>query len=629
MKLVTIGLDFGTSSVKCIARPSMGQPCVLRSPTGAVRWRSMLGRVREGTEAGRLLLFEECDEERWRFAALVEANLKLALLIAPTSPAADALRSRWQCEHFALPTLLLGAALQQAMRMARTQWPGRAIHVFCGAPVSPMHPPEQTLIFERALFAAHLLAEKWGDVVPRDAVAATREAEQAWRDSAALPSEEDRSTFVVPEAFAACEGVVSAGGGAGLPIGRLCIVDMGGGTTDIAWVANRGTDSYNPLRIESIDVAGERLEAVLATRASQLSGRRVTRQEVWQARRDWRADEATLRGAGWALEFEEIRSLLARTLDELKTRFARGLQQLDGGSPKAPATKFIFVGGATHWEPLARLLLESVEVLHERTEVISVAGYGLSEASGDTPMAVALGLSNGHTTLDLERWEPALQASVEAPAPAEIKPLAFCPCNGLLPCCPKCGGSGTKCSEDGRDRFAASIDPFAVHAFSVRCPHCRLGFPRDRIFEHLAREHQVSPPSPPASRQAAIANPQSLRVDELRRALSSGDERKLTPSEALLVSDLRWMQSSCFASPDERRALAVHFLRRSVVWSQRFAWFHLPRAVAFGMVGDAQGVATELGLAKAAGFQNCHEVGLQLESSRQTRFAEAWECAVR
>ena len=289
MKLVTIGLDFGTSSVKCIARPSMGQPCVLRSPTGAVRWRSMLGRVREGSEAGRLLLFEECDEDRWRFAALVEANLKLALLIAPTSPAADALRSRWQCEHFALPTLLLGAALQQAMRMARTHWPGRAIHVFCGAPVSPMHPPEQTLIFERALFAAHLLAEKWGDVVPRDADAATREAEQAWRDSAALPPEEDRSTFVVPEAFAACEGVVSAGGGAGLPIGRLCIVDMGGGTTDIAWVANRGTDSYNPLRIESIDVAGERLEAVLATRASQLSGRRVARQEVWQARQDWRA----------------------------------------------------------------------------------------------------------------------------------------------------------------------------------------------------------------------------------------------------------------------------------------------------------------------------------------------------
>jgi len=607
----------------------MGQPRVLRSPTGAVRWRSMLGRVREGDEAGRLLLFEECDEERWRFAALVEANLKLALLIAPNSPAADALRNRWQCEHYALPTLLLGVALQQALLMTRRQWPDRAIHVFCGAPVSPMHPPEQSVIFERALFAAHRLADRWGDVVPSDAALAIQDAEQEWLASAALPSEEDRSTFVVPEAFAACEGVVSAGGGARLPLGRLCIVDMGGGTTDIAWVAIHGTDSYNPLRIESIDVAGERLEAVVATRASQLSGRRVTRQEVWQARLGWHAGFETLEGEGWALEFDEIRLILGSTLDELASRFKRGLQQLDGGTTLAPPTKFIFVGGATHWEPIARLFLEAVDGLHQRTESISVAGYGLRESTGDAPMAVALGLSNGHTTLDLERWAPALQVSVEARASAGISPVAICACNGLLPCCPKCGGSGMKSSEGGRDRFAASIDPFAVHAFSVRCPHCRLDFPRDRIFEHLGREHRVSPPSPPPSRPVVSAHPQALRIDELRQALTSGDERRLTPTEAVLVSDLRWMQRSCFSPLAEQRAMAICFLQCSVVWCQRFEWFHLLRAVAFGIIGDEQGVAAELGIAEAAGFRNCHDVGLRLSSNRQTRFAEAWECAVR
>ena len=75
--------------------------------------------------------------------------------------------------------------------------------------------------------------------------------------------------------------------------------------------------------------------------------------------------------------------------------------------------------------------------------------------------------------------------------------------------------------------------------------------------------------------------------------------------------------------------MAICFLQCSVVWCQRFAWFHLLRAVAFGIVGDEQGVAAELGIAEAAGFRNCHDVGLRLSSNRQTRFAEAWECAVR
>ena len=627
MSLVTIGLDFGTSSVKCIARPFMGQPRVLRSRSGAVRWRSMLGRVREGREAGRLLLFDECDHEQWRFTALQEPNLKLALLAPPTSPAAEAIRDRWQCEHYALPTLLLGAALQHALGLARAEWPNRSIHVFCGAPVAPTHPREQTLIFERALHAGYILAQRWDDGVPTDADQAVYDAERAWRESESLPSEEERCTFVVPEAFAACEGVVSAGGGAALPLGRLCVVDMGGGTTDIAWVVNRGSESYNPLRIESIDVAGERLEAVIAAEASRRAGRRVTRQEVWLARIS-KTSRDGLFGDGWSFSIQEVRSTLHGTMHELVQRFRQGLQQLDPSALKAPPTKFVLVGGATQWEPLSRLFLESMSEMHERVESVSVAGYGLMDDTGDAPMAVALGLSNGNTTLDLERWDSVLDSG-GSPLPAEINLLPMCPCNGLVTCCPQCGGSGTKASEGTRDRFYASIDPFVVHAFSIRCPYCRLDFPRDRIFQHVGQSHPASQPAP----QPALPTPSrtlpELRIDEIRAAVATGDTRRLTAREEVLVSDLQWLERACFGQSDEPDSVATQFLKGSVSWAASYPWGHLPRAVAFGVLGDRAGVANELARARAAGFLYCQEVDSRLSSDRPTRLAEAWECAIR
>jgi hypothetical protein len=627
MSLVTIGLDFGTSSVKCIARPSMGQPRVLRSPSGAVRWRSMLGRVREGSEAGRLLLFEECDHEQWRFSALLEPNLKLALLAPPTSPAAEAIRDRWQCEHYALPTLLLGAALHHALGITRAEWPNRSIHVFCGAPVAPTHPPEQTLIFERALHAANMLAQRWGGGIPTDAYRAVCDAEESWHQSELLPSEEDRCTFVVPEAFAACEGVVRAGGGAALPIGRLCVVDMGGGTTDIAWVVNRGTDGYNPLRIESIDVAGERLEAVIAAEASRRSGRRVTRQDVWRARNSG-AGRDGLFGDGWSFRIEEVRSTLHGTMHELVQRFRNGLQRLDPCAIKAPPTRFVLVGGATQWEPLSRLFLESMGEFHERAESVSVAGYGLVDDTGDAPMAVALGLSSGHTTLDLERWDAALD-TLEAPDAAGLELLPMCPCNGLVTCCPQCGGSGTKSSEGSRDRFYASIDPFVAHAFSIRCPYCRLDFPRDRIFQHVSQAHPESQPVPQRADPPPARTLPELRIDEIRAAMASGDTRRLSDREGVLVSDLQWLERACFGQADDPDSVATRFLKASVCWAASHPWGHLPRAVAFGILRDQSGIASELKRARASGFPYCHEVHLRLSSDRPTRLAEAWECAIR
>ncbi len=630
MSLVTIGLDFGTSSIKCVARPSMGQPRVLRSPTGAVRWRSMLGRVREGDEAGRLLLFEECDLEQWRFGALLEPNLKLALLVGPNSPAADALRSRWACDqHYALPTLLLAAAVRHALLTVKAEWPNRAIHIFCGAPVSPTHPPEQTMIFERALHAANSLAVHWGSQVPMDARTALLEAEEAWMASAELPSEEDRITFVVPEAFAACEGVATAGGGASLPIGRLCVVDMGGGTTDIAWVTRQGSDAYNPLRIDSIDVAGERLEAVIATEASRQAGRRVTRQEIWKARHHAPNGSDCTRGDGWSFTAEELHTVLRATMNELAQRFKRGLQQIDQGAMRAPPTKFVFVGGATRWAPLQSLFEEEVRGFHERTELVTVGEYGLTESVGDAPMAVALGLSNGHTTLDLERWGSALRVPTTQAIREPIESLKSCACRGLLPCCPKCGGSGIESSEDGRVRFTASIDPFEVHAHKVRCPKCKIDFPRDWIFEHIRIEHpepMVSPPmAPPQLSRLSLA----VRIWEIRHAFLTGDSRGLNDPERVLLSELAFLRDACFSDAEHRSAFLTTFLMRSVAWSPREPWWHSPRAVAFAMLGATQDVSNELKQAEAADRSRVRQVESILGSDRRTRFAEALECAVR
>ena len=634
MSLVTIGLDFGTSSVKCVARPALARNDrveVLPSDDGSLRWRSMLGYVREGRDAGRLLLFEECDEERWRFAAVIESNLKLALLTSPQSQTAEALRSRWECEnHYALPTLLLAAALQRALARTQSRWPDRVVHIFCGAPVSPRHPKSQTILFERALAAAARLCDAWNGSPPLVAAQALREADAAWTASMVLPSEEERKTFVVPEAFAACEGVASAGGSVRLPLGRLCIVDMGGGTTDVAWIANAGGNEYHPLRIDSFDIAGDRLEALVAARASGRARRRVRRLEIWQARQAWTSSDPVLRGDDWALGLEEIQATLKDTLKELSKRLRAVIQAIDPGVAKSPRTTFIFVGGATQWQPIADLFIESVADLHEGVATIAVAELGLSQPTSGVPLAVALGLSNGHTTLDLQRWDGATRLVQVTSSDAAATRFPWCPCNGLLPLCPQCGGSGMKDSVSGESRFHGGIDPFRLHAFSVRCPHCQVDFPRDRIFAHIDLSHSDATAiiKPPPSRRTQ-ADGRKLSMPCVRTALATDDNRSLSSPEQVLVEDIRWLHQACVARGPGAQEISERFLRHSVMLSETYPWIRLLRAIAFAILGDRKDADRELSLASSAGFGYSDSVAAILNSARETRFVEAWESIVR
>jgi hypothetical protein len=496
--------------------------------------------------------------------------------------------------------------------------------------VSPFHPPSQIIVFERALFAAALLCERWGDVRPSIAEVAVRQAEMAWLDSEDLPTDEERETFVVPEAFAACEGVASAGGSVGLPTGRLCIVDMGGGTTDVAWVVNSGGNAYNPLRIDSFDIAGERLEAVIAGCASRLAGRRVPRTEIWDARRGWNAADPVLRGDDWTIELETIRTELTATFQELASQFRNAMHSIDPDHAKAPPTSFIFVGGATQWEPLAKFFLEAVIESHERVETVAVSGLGVKQPAQEVPLAVSLGLSNGHTTLDLERWDSAMRAPPRrVPEPAEAL-IAECSCRGLLELCPKCGGSGARDFASAGDRFSKCIDPFRVHAFPVRCPFCQCDYSVDRIFAHIADRHSdravVSPPPPPLVALPAVA---ALSIDRIRLALASGDRRALTEPEGVLEHDLRWLHEALIGQGHSAREISRSFLRGSVSLAGAHPWLRLPRAIAFALRDDWRDVDRELASAEAAGFGYCRRLTSILRTERPTRFVEAWEFIVR
>ena len=594
-----------------------------------MRWRSMLGRANHGPEAGRLLLFDECDDPKWRFDATFEPNLKLALLLDETSPAAVALSLRWKCCHFALPTLLLAAALREAIAQVRVRLPSEVLHIFMGAPVSPSHPPEQMERFEHALHAALLLAEKWKGKVPSNAATALKEAEYSWNE-AVLPPIEQRTTRVVPEAFAAFEGVASSRMG-DLPQGRLCLVDMGGGTTDVAWINHNADGSVTPLRIDSFDIAGERIDALIATSACAKAGTRVTRQDIWRSKLQVGIDGVPLEGNSWQLDKAEVDVVLEGLLKELARMFARSVDALDGYGRNSPNTRLVLVGGATKWAHLAELFRRAIQRRHENLEILSIEDFGVPRATQDLPLVVALGLSQGYAKLDLARWDPVTTHGGKDQPIDRSSGFAWCLCRGLLFNCVKCGGSGCLTSENGR--YAQSIDPFIGFQFPVRCPHCRIDFPREAIFAHLSEEHGVPPHQP---RQMIlprdVVQAQQIRIGRVKAVLRGEDSNELTATEALIASDLRWLRHAFFDKRVLIKDFALPFLRASVGGSELEPWLRLPRVIAFASIGEQADWTRELNAAVVSGSysgEGREELATILHSDRPTRFCEAWECVLR
>ena len=627
MSVVTIGLDFGTSSIKCVVRGPTGTRHVIHGPSGELRWRAMLGKIREGADCDRLLLFGECDEEEWRIRAIHESNLKLALLARPGSPSANALSERWSCVHYALPTLLLAAALCHALKVTRARFPESLIHVFMGAPVDNPRPDGPIFAFERALHAAYLLAQQWQRELPRKASTAVRDSAAAWEKAEVLPGEEERLTRVVPEAFAACEGAVAAGAGVGLSTGRLCVIDMGGGTTDAAWI-NANLDGYNPLGLASFDVAGDWIESPLVQEATRLAGRRVRRQEFWLARARASTPDQEVHGVDWTLTEARICGCLGDSIRELAKRFQQRALTLDEGSLQSPKTRLVLVGGATAWAPVRTMLVDALGPFHEGLEILPVGEFGLDVSAGDSPMAVAVGLSNGYWSWTPDRW-----TEVAQPAPDESSPRAYreCPCRGLATICERCGGSGIQSSGDDGDRFGPSIDLMARHPFAARCSVCKLDFPRESIYHHLREAHPEAYTDPqsiaqPATAPAAAPVGPDVDLLRVRYALASGSMRQLNVAEQLMHQQLEAIWRICIQAPESSATPIRAFLRWSAEAVNSFRWLHLPRAIAFARIGWQEDVVRELKAADSADFTYVSRIECILRSNRPTRFAEAWTC---
>ncbi len=637
MNLVTIGLDFGTTAIKCVVRSAEGTRHVVKAPNGDLRWRAILGKLREGAERDRLLVFNECDQEQWRLSALHESNLKLSLLALPESPAAVALSKRWSCAHYALPTLLLALALHRAMAETRQLFPGSLIHVFMGAPVANLSPDGPHAPFERALYAALLLSERWGgEQVPVRATEAVAQAESAWADASTLPPQAERVTWVVPEAFAACEGALSAGGGVALPTGRLCVIDMGGGTTDVAWIMCR-PDGYSPLRMASFDVAGEWIEAPLILEAGRASQRRVTRQEFWSARdRDVPlTDDEGLKGNGWALQADTVNACLAGSIKEWVEKFRQHLLKVDEGHLESVQTRLVFVGGATQWTRLRSHVIDSLKPLHDSLEVLPVGQFGLDVQVEHSSMAVAVGLSNGWRSNFKERWVdsyppvddsyPPVDGALVNTGPRE------CPCRGLTTYCDRCGGAGILPSADDQNRFGHAIDLVARHPFAARCPICHLDFPKESIFGHLNEVHREHAfPVVPGPEAANIVGPVAIDVSKIRKALASGGATQLSLEEQLILAELQWL----WLVSMQPREQYVAWARRFLVWSAQMPgaipWLRLPRAIAFAMLQAPGDVARELNAARIAGYDYDSQRLINiLDPQHESPFTEAWTCLMK
>lgn len=96
-----------------------------------------------------------------------------------------------------------------------------------------------------------------------------------------------------------------------------------------------------------------------------------------------------------------------------------------------------------------------------------------------------------------------------------------------------------------------------------------------------------------------------------------------------MLSDLLMLRAACFEDHELSRESAHWILARSVAWSQCDPWWHLPRAVAFAMIGWKTDVEKELSCAETKIPADVRELRSILRSDRDTRFAEGLENAVR
>jgi hypothetical protein len=81
-------------------------------------------------------------------------------------------------------------------------------------------------------------------------------------------------------------------------------------------------------------------------------------------------------------------------------------------------------------------------------------------------------------------------------------------------------------------------------------------------------------------------------------ALRADRTDELNDCERVIWGDLMMFHESIHDTDDRRRAVAIQFLKQSVTWTGLDSWFHLPRAVAFAVIGERAAAAVECSRAK-------------------------------
>ncbi len=484
MSIPVLGVDIGTSATKVVVGD------VTRVDASTMRFAPLARRARWPS----IVCVPEVGGDAYVFrdpapaipSARIRRNVKLLLLLPPGHPEESVARDHtgWG------PDVLYGAMAAFAMSHALSlagDW--EDFIPFIGAPLGGSGDADIRHRFGSAVHAARLvaggrmlgashLAER---VVPRQVLSMIKDA----IDQCGIP-DRDREEFVIPEAHAAMLATGLSGQSLG---GQNCVIDMGAGTTDIAWFAPSGWNSLSFFASRSIRTGGEEFDDELRLWVRKQADIKLDRRQLWHAKSRI-GSRGDLVGDGWCIPADALQEIC----DFHALRIVGHVVQAAGADADAQRARFIFVGGATAFGPLRSAILRRLLVTFRDGQATSIPepklfplGDPSGAASTDAGMWIAMGLAKWLTlpeSLKDAFAEPEIGQRLEEPA--EEQAAVRCACLGSNDDCYRCGGSGVAWS---RPAVARPIDGFEDRSGWVACLHCNRRVDISVLDDHIRREH--------------------------------------------------------------------------------------------------------------------------------------------
>jgi hypothetical protein len=534
VSIPVLGVDIGTSATKVVVGDvtqvddaSMRFAPLLRQ----ARWPSIVSVPEVGGDA---YVFR--DPAPAIASARIRRNVKLLLLLPPGHPEEFVARDHtgWG------PDVLYGAMAAFAMSSALSlvdDW--EDFIPFVGAPLggsgdaavrhrfgAAVH-AARMVTGARALSASHL-AEC---VVPREVLGMIRDV----IEQCTAPDRE-REEFVISEAHAAMLATRLSGQSLG---GQNCVIDMGAGTTDIAWFAPSGWNSLEFFASRSIPMGGEGFDDELRAWVRRWADIKLDRQQLWHAKSRL-GPEGDLVGDGWRMPADALQEIC----DFHALRISGHVVQAAGPDAASQRARFIFVGGATAFAPLRSAILRRLLAMFRDGQAVNVPEpklFPLGDPSGavtrDAGMWIATGLAKWLTLPESMKDAITAPEVGEGPDETSEEPASIrCTCLGTNDDCYRCGGSGVAWL---RTVVARPIDGFEDRSGWVACRHCNRRVDIGVLDDHIRREHL----------------PQVVVDDS---ALEPSDDQRL--SEFVIRAVVSADTQPCGHPPADRLVRALHDL---------------------------------------------------------------------